>query len=395
MSAGPPRGRRAGRLAAAGAAAIALGLASALCGAQPAATSDANAGGAPAPVPASSAPDSPGPAPAARPPDPGPAPTRDAPPLWLVLPLESSDYARAAEAVRDGFLAAAEAAGAKARVQVLPHKDGEVRDAFEKARAGGARVIVGPLVRDDLKSIVDSGLELPVTIALNQLDDAGPMPPRLYTFALAIEADARAIARRMREDAIVTVAVIGGTTPLMKRFAGAFVAEWILGGGAPPTQRAFAPTADGLAALRRDLAAVPLDAIVIAVEGSDAALVKNFAPRVATWASAQINQRQDASATHDLEEVRFVDVGWLVAPDAEPYGRLPRPEWGSAALDRLYALGIDAYRVAAAFVEAPPDSLAFDGATGRVTLGDARQIQREGRLATFRAGRIVPIDSRR
>ena len=53
------------------------------------------------------------------------------PPIALVLPLTSPDYARAAEAVRDGFLAAAEAAGAKGRVKVIPHGNDDVVAAFD------------------------------------------------------------------------------------------------------------------------------------------------------------------------------------------------------------------------------------------------------------------------
>ena len=317
------------------------------------------------------------------------------PPIALVLPLSSPDYARAAEAVRDGFLAAAAAAGAKDRVRVYPHANDDVLAAFDAAKADGARVVVGPLVRDDLKAVAGADRELPVTIALNQLDDGNPLPPRVYTFALAIESDAHTIVRKMRDENVRNVAVIGGDTPLMKRFANAFVGEWILAGGNQPQIHPLVATQDGLRALRRDLAKTPLDAIVIAVDGPDAALVKTFAPRVTAWASGQVNQRQEASALRDLEDVRFVDVSWIVAPETAAFARLPRPEFASAALDRLYALGLDAYRVAEAFVEAPPDRLAFDGATGRVELSDARQIAREGRLATFRAGAIVPLDGPR
>lgn len=317
------------------------------------------------------------------------------PPFVLVLPLSSPDYARAAEAVRDGFLAAATAAGAKDQVLVIPHGNDGVLAAFDVAREGGARVVVGPLVRDDLKALASSDRELPVTIALNQLDDGAPLPPRLYTFALAIESDARTIARRMRADGASKVAIVGGESPLMKRFAQTLVAEWILAGGDPPQTFAFAPTQDGLRVLRRDLAKLPLDGIVIAVEGDDAALVKTFAPRVPAWASGQVNQRQDTATLRDLEDVRFVDVMWIVAPDAAAFAGLPRPDYPSAALDRLYALGLDAWRVARAFVPAPPERLAFDGATGRVELTDSRQISREGTLATFRSGAIVPLDASR
>jgi len=324
-----------------------------------------------------------------------PQPRPPGPPIALVLPLTSPDYARAAEAVRDGFLAAAEAAGAKGRVKVIPHGNDDVVAAFDQAREGGARVVVGPLVRDDLRALIAADRDLPVTIALNQLDDATTLPPRVYTFALAIESDARSIALRMHADNVQNVAIIGGETPLMKRFAHAFTGEWILLGGNLPQSLALVPTQDGLRALRRDLAKLNVDAILIAVDGPDAALVRTFAPRVTAWASGQVNQRPGPAAARDLEDVRFVDVSWIVAPESAAFAKLPRPDYASAALDRLYALGLDAYRVAEAFVEAPPDRLVFDGATGRVELSDARQIAREGRLATFRSGAIVPLDGGR
>lgn len=359
-------------------------------------------------APATSASDPPGPAaakgeppPAAAMPDTAvtPPPTEPekpaGPPIVLVLPLASPDYARAAEAVRDGFLAAADAAGARDRVRVIAHASDDVLAAFDAAREGRARVVVGPLVRDDLKALATSAREIPITIALNQLDDAAGLPPGVYTFALAIESDARTIARRMREDGAANVAVIGGDSPLMKRFAHAFTGEWILMGGNLPQSYPFVPTPDGLGVLRRDLAKAPVDAIVLAVDGPDAALVKTYAPRVNTWASGQVYQRQDHATRLDLEDVRFVDVSWIVVPDAAAFAKLPRPEYASAALDRLYALGLDAFRVAEVFVAAPPDRLSFDGATGRVELSDSRQIWREGRLATFRAGAVVPLDSSR
>lgn len=399
MPAGPdPIPRRAHRRAAAAAWAggAVLALLAAFCGAQPPPTS-----GPDAPPPGLVAPEArpeggDAPAPETSPAEPAPAAGKPAgPPIALVLPLASPDYARAAEAVRDGFLAAADAAGARDRVRVYSHANDDVLAAIDAAREAGARVIVGPLVRDDLKALVASGRDLPVTIALNQLDDATPLPPRVYTFALAIESDARTIARRLRDDGAASVAVIGGDSPLMRRFANAFAAEWILAGGNVPLSFPFVATPDGLRVLRSDLAKVPLDAIVIAVDGPDAALVKTYAPRVATWASGQVNQRRDPATMRDLEDVRFVDVSWIVSPDAPAFAKLPRPDYASAALDRLYALGLDAFRVAEVFVVAPPDRLSFDGATGRVELSDARQIAREGSLATFRAGAIVPLDAPR
>ena len=77
----------------------------------------------------------------------------------------------------------------------------------------------------------------------------------------------------------------------MKRFANAFVGEWILlGGSAAAELPASIATPDGAARDAPRPRDAPLDAIVIAVDGPDAALVKTFAPRVAAWASGQVNR---------------------------------------------------------------------------------------------------------
>jgi hypothetical protein len=322
-----------------------------------------------------------------------PAPRGDGD-IALVLPLESPDYARAAQAVRDGFLAAARAAGQAKRVRVIAHGDGNVLGGFEGARSLGARIVVGPLVRDDVRAVVDSDAPLPLTLALNQLDDATPLPPQLYTLALSVESDARVLARRMRADNLSNVVILGGAAPLMKRFAGAFVAEWLLAGGARPNAFGFDPSPDGLASLRRELARAPAEAALIATDGALAPLARSFVPRLPAFASSLVNQDHDPAALRDLEGVVFVDVPWLVNPDHPALARLPRAAMGNAVLDRLYALGLDAFAVAGAFVDGVPARLAIDGATGRLTLGDGRHIVREGTLAVFRQGVVVPLDAR-
>ena len=129
--------------------------------------------------------------------------------IALVLPLDAPDYARAATAVRDGFLAAAQSASAADRCRVIAHDDKGVLAAFEAAKALGASVVVGPLVRDDLRRLAESRDALPLTLALNQLDDATVLPPQVYTLALSVEGDARVLARRMRDGGATTVVVSG------------------------------------------------------------------------------------------------------------------------------------------------------------------------------------------
>jgi outer membrane PBP1 activator LpoA protein len=315
--------------------------------------------------------------------------------IALVLPLASPVYARAAEAVRDGFLAAAAAAGGAKRSRVIAHADGEVLGAFEVARKLGAAVVVGPLVRDDLRAIVASEGPLPLTLALNQLDDTTTLPTQVYTLTLAIEHDARVIARKMRSDNVYSVAILGGDAPLSRRFATAFAAEWLLAGGGAPQSFAFEQNPDALGVLRRELARSNAQAVLLALDGPTAALARTFAPRLPAYASSLVNETLETAALLDLEGVTFVDLPWIVAPGEPALAKLPRQPWPSLTLERLYALGLDAFRAARAFVSGVPTRLEFTGATGRVMLGAHRQFVREGALAVFRDGRFVAADGAR
>jgi hypothetical protein len=316
--------------------------------------------------------------------------------IALVLPLAAPDYARAAEAVRDGFTAAAEAAGFVSRTRVIGHEDGGIAGAFEAAKKLGVRIVVGPLVRDDLRAIVSSAApDLPVTVALNQLDDGNALPPTMYTLALSIEADARLLARRMRADQVASVAIIGGGGPLEKRFATSFTDAWIQAGGGPPEVFRFDLVPDALGILRRDLAKSTAQAALVTSSGAQAALARSFAPRLPAYATSLVNEPMEASAQRDLEGVVFVDVPWLVRAGDPAFERVPRRDYANNALQRLYALGLDAFAVARAFVDGVPERLELPGATGTLTLGEGRVIAREGAFAVFRRGQVVPWDGTR
>jgi outer membrane PBP1 activator LpoA protein len=321
--------------------------------------------------------------------------------IALVLPIDAPAYARAADAVRSGFLAAAQSSGSRLRVRVFPHDEDGVLPAFEAAQRAGARVIVGPLVRDDLKIVAAMAIELPYTIALNQFDEAAGPPPTLYTFALSIESDARLIARRMRDTAppspsgaAPNVVVVSSETPLMKRFAAAFTSEWQANGGSVPSVLRFDPAVDAMTAMRRELSRRPPAAVLLAMDGTSATMAKPYLGVVPAYASALIFERETIATARDLNGLIVTEIPWIVTPDAPQFAALPRRDLGSAALARLYALGLDAFRVAVAFKDGAPERFSLDGATGRLTL-DGRNITRESRFAVFRDGDLLPVEGAR
>jgi len=294
--------------------------------------------------------------------------------------------------VRAGFLAAAEAANAKDRCIVIGHKDDGVLAAFDEAKQRGVRVVVGPLLRDDLRTLSIADAEIPWTVALNQLDDPSTLPPAAYTFALTVEADGRAIARRAQFDGVRSIDVISGDPPIVKRLAVAFTGAWVAGGGAPPGAYHFDAGSEALTSLRRNLAKALPDAVVLAVDGDQAALLKSFVGTVPAYASGLVFERPADAVVRDLNDVRIVEVPWLVTPDAPELAPFPRRDFASASLDRLYALGIDAFRVAQAFGDDPPERFELEGATGFVRLEPGRQFVREGRMATYRDGKLIPLE---
>lgn len=318
--------------------------------------------------------------------------------IALVLPVDAAAYARAADAVRAGFLAAAESAGTRMRVRVFAHGDDGVLPAFEAAQRAGARVIVGPLVRDDVKVVAAMALDLPYTIALNQFDEPAEAPPRLYTFALSIDSDARLIARRIRETApptpsgaIPNVVVVSSETTLMKRFAGAFAGEWQAAGGSVPAVLRLDPAVEGMAAMRRELQRRPPAAVLLAMDGTGATLAKPYLGSVPAYASALIFERETMATARDLNGLTVTEIPWIVTPNAPQFAALPRREMPSAALTRLYALGLDAFRVAVTFRDGAPERFTLDGATGQIAL-DGRNFTRESRFAVFRDGELLPVE---
>jgi outer membrane PBP1 activator LpoA protein len=327
-----------------------------------------------------------------------PAAAMPAPPssnrIALVLPLDEPAFARAASAVRDGFLDAAAAAGRGNDCVVIAHRGGDdVVGAFEIAREKGVQVAVGPLVRDDLKTLASATVTLPWTLALNQLDDGTPLPPAIYAFPLTVESDGRTLAKRARASVAAPIDVIQGDSPLMKRLASSFAIEWTGSGGSPPSVLRFEPSPDALGELRKTLGRNPPRAVLLAVTGDHAALVKPFIGNVLAYASGLVFERPNPAVARDLDDVRVVEIPWLLTPDAPQFASIPHRDFDSDALARLYALGHDAFTIAAAFHDGPPDRFEVDGATGHVTLVPGHLFQREAMLGVYRDGRLVPLDS--
>jgi outer membrane PBP1 activator LpoA protein len=306
--------------------------------------------------------------------------------IALVLPLESAAYGPPAEAVKAGFLAAAKSAGIASRVRVIAHGDDGVLPALAAATDAGVALVVGPLMRDDLKTVLAMAPSHPRMLALNQTDDGLPLPDNVYSLALTVDNDAAQIARVARAEGVRSVGIVVSTGALQRRFAAAFAAEWQSSGQSSAPRYLFDPSLESLGQLRRDLAARPPDAILLAIDSEDAALAKSFLPQARVYAVSQIADDLPPAMLQNLEGVRYVEIPWLANP-----GSPARTRYENPLLERLYALGLDAFALAQMFAEpVPPDRVELDGATGHLSLTSTRTFSRQGRLMVIRDGRSIP-----
>jgi hypothetical protein len=314
--------------------------------------------------------------------------------IALVLPLESPIYAHAADAVRTGFLAAADRAGARSRVTVIAHGDDGVLAAMEAARRANVALVVGPLTRDDVKTVLAMSPERPRMLALNQSEDGVALPDDVYALTLSVESDAALLAKVAQADGVRSVAMVVSTGSLQQRFAAAFAAEWRRSGAAPPREYHFDPSPDMLALLRGELSARPADAVLLSVDSDQASLAKSFLPPVPVYAVSQIADDLPTPISHDLDRVRYIEIPWLADPYSPGLAGVPHPNYSNAVLDRLYALGLDAFAVAQMLSEpVPPQRIELDGATGHLSLSGSRTFARQGRLMEIRDGRAQLFSS--
>lgn len=328
---------------------------------------------------------------------PGPA-TRIAH-VALLLPVNSDRFARHAEAVKNGFLAAARIQGwSPLPIRIYPVTDNakDTIDSYRQALAAGARVVVGPLTRDGVTALAMSDLVAVPTLALNVPGNGLPMPPNLYTLSLHVEAEARQVAQLAFREGRRNAFTINGNTPLLRRVHQAFVAEFTRLGGRHVAEYAFTPDAEGLNRIKQAASLGVADMVFLALDSQQARIVRPYLDPLALYATSQINPGNAGPlAGFDLDNIRFVDMPWLVQPDHPAVMIYPRQDYrDDIDLDRLYALGIDAFRVAQELLNGKTET-ALDGVTGYITPGRDHHFTRELVGAQFSGGRPQALDDSR
>ena len=362
--------------------------------------------------------------------------------IALLAPFHG-DFAEAAEAIRDGFLAAWYADAANARRPAIAIHDTSfeaVAVVYARAVEAGADFVVGPLRRGPVTSLACGDTPLVTTLALNETEGSPPpgaedartcgpdhTVPELYHFTLSPEVEARQVAEKAWIGGFAKAIVFAREGAWGERVHRAFAGEWERLGGLLLDHRVLPPDAadvgEPIAAVlgvsrshrrARDLRGVigrrvkheprrrrDVDFIFMAAFPAGA---RQLVPQLAfhhgaglpVYATSHIwSGVPDPANDRDLDGVAFGDMPWLVAP-SEP-DRLLRGQIGAALADRgsrlprLHAFGADAYRLATGLRRIAGDRLAsIDGHTGRLSVGANHRIVRRLAWACFAGGIPTP-----
>jgi outer membrane PBP1 activator LpoA protein len=137
--------------------------------------------------------------------------------------------------------------------------------------------------------------------------------------------------------------------------------------------------------------------VFLAAEIDKARLLRPYInAAIPVYATSQIfTGNTNTLVNYDLADVRFVDMPWMLQPDHPAVMIYPRmvPAM-SPDMERLYALGIDSYRLMQVLLARnPAGALPLDGVTGKLSLY-GHVFQREGVLAIMRQGQGVVIESK-
>jgi len=327
--------------------------------------------------------------------NPASRPPGERPSIGLLLPLNAPEFARTAEAVRLGCQAALGFSENRQSLQVVrtDAQPESILAEYEAAVQRGAGVIVGPLTRSGVTALSASGRVSVVTLALNVAESDAPLPPRLYTFGLSLEAEARMVARMAHARGLRDAAVVQASTLLARRLSRAFADEWFSLDGRISDVREFGQQAD-LVELRQRLSDSQAQFVFLAAEAGQARTVRPYLNnQIPVFATSQVNDgKNDPLINGDLNGIRFVDMPWLVQPDHAAVMVYPRLESLSADLQRFYALGIDSCRIASELL-AGQQRINLDGVTGRISYRGGSALQREPIQAVFRDGVGVSLES--
>lgn len=317
--------------------------------------------------------------------------------VTVMLP-RGGRFADAANAVRDGIQAAsrADTSGGRPTIdQADSTNAGSVAALHRRAVASGADYVIGPLQKPAVDTLAaEPSLAVP-TLALNEGTRAGKPPANLFQYSLSPDNEATEVASKAAALGYKRALVLYPEGDWGSRLTSAFSGQWRKLGGTVVGQSAYNPGYSSYEKSVSDLLARGQADFVFLVATDD--LASKIYPQVKLASSGSLpvistshvySGSFDPARDQALVGLYFVDIPWMLGVGGD--GPLSRrglsgtSAYLSGPLARLYAMGIDAYRLAPRVSELASRPGAFyPGQTGGLWIDPVGRVQRQLTLGRF------------
>ena len=344
--------------------------------------------------------------------------------IALLLPSSDSAFAQVAQAMSNGVIAANSTSKTPARILLLPRKQGQTAlSHLQDAALSGASVAIGPITCDEVDQVAQLDfLPLPV-VSLNLPYNDVVAPELLMSYSLSQEEEARdivkigigALPEIDSKGETPKVAIFETKAPLETRIGNIFAEELekaqvpferiVLTPELLAQQKLYEEQIDpnddmpeleelpdpvedpyGYQRIRlknkrlmqeykaqQAFKEPPFYAAFLAMDARTAALVRPRLPRLTrVWGTSLLNpgdptQSTAASLTYDMQHVGIVEAPLVLHNNKEDFLERFSMEMPTTLLERrLFAFGVDAYRLADRWAHWSP-TIQFAGMTGHLS----------------------------
>jgi len=303
--------------------------------------------------------------------------------IAVLLP-RTGPYAKVANAVRDGFMAAWYQRPPESRPALRFYDSSapeQIIELYQKALAQGAQMMIGPLNKAALTQLVEVGDLAVPTLALNQVDSFAPPPRMLFQFGLAPEDEAKQVAEMAWLEGHSRTLALTPRDDWGERIYRSFRSRWESLGGTILEHQTYDQKENDFSRPIRSLLNVDesqarkqsLQQIIgVPMESeprrrSDAQMIflaarpqkaRQLRPQLKFYHAGDLplfstshiySSLADTEKDKDLGQLRFVDTPWLLENNSDSQlsrARLAKLMPGvGGSYARLYALGIDAFNL--------------------------------------------------
>ena len=327
--------------------------------------------------------------------------------IAVLLP-SSGAYVQAGKAVKAGLQVAhrlAASAAPQLPLKFYDSEQGDIVGVYKQALAAGAKQVIGPLVKEQLQVLAESG-DLPVPVlALNHVENL--RKANLYQFGLSPIDDAEQLALKARRDGQQNAVLLTPDTNQGQRIRHYLMSAWQASGGAVVGMESYDPKQHDFAAILKNLLGAnansgghkPSLALFISASPEQA---RELAPQLKYQQSSELavyampnvySGRQNPVRDAELGKVNFCDIPWLFpeAYSGDLSQQALQNTWQglSDGQIKLVALGVDAFNLLGKLGNLA--NTPYAGATGRLTLTTDNRIARKLACAQFKGG--VPVST--